>query len=80
MPPNTFPPGHLGLELQPRRSNNGRRIFCISTVDAGGPAHSKGLLVGDVLVSVDEMHMDGWRFEDVAVLLQGEVGTWVKLR
>jgi len=80
MPQPIPPQGRLGLTLRPQTSTNGKPIFCVAAVDQGTPAQQSGVFVGDVLVSVDDMEVAGWRFEDVVVLLKGEAGTWAKMR
>ena len=51
----------------------------ISDIHPGGPADKAGLLVGDVLSSVDGKPLEGLRVNEVSTLLKGTPGTEVKI-
>ncbi len=51
----------------------------ISDIHPGGPADKAGLVVGDVLTSVDGKSLEGLRVNEVSTLLKGTPGTEVKI-
>lgn len=67
----------LGLALAPpTKASEGAEI---TRVVSGGPADRAGARVGDLLIAVDGVNILGWETVDVARLLDGEVGTPVRL-
>lgn len=52
----------------------------ITDIIEGGPAHRMGMKPGDVILEVDGQDVDGLSMEEVAALIRGEAGTYVKLK
>jgi len=52
----------------------------ITELIEGGPAHRMGIKPGDVILEVDGQDAEGLSMEDVAALIRGEAGTYVKLK
>ena len=66
----------VGITIQVTEDNTG---FLILQVTAGSPAEEAGLQAGDILIAVEGQNVQGWTSDDVAVLVKGEEGTFVKM-
>ena len=66
----------VGITIQVTEDNAG---FLILQVTAGSPAEEAGLQAGDILVAVEDQNVQGWTSDDVAVLVKGEEGTFVRM-
>lgn len=64
----------VGIEVGAR----GDQLVIIAPIE-GYSAHEKGVRAGDVIVSIDEVAVDGYSVEDLHSLLKGEVGTTVRM-
>ena len=66
----------VGITIQVTEDSDGLLIVAVTQ---GGPAEEAGLLVGDVLVAVEEARIAGMSTGEVKNLVRGEEGTWVNL-
>ena len=66
----------VGITIQVTEENEG---FQIVAVTAGGPAEEAGLMVGDLLVMVNEQDVRGMETSDVRNLVRGEEGTCISM-
>lgn len=66
----------VGITIQVTEDSDGLLIVAVTQ---GGPAEEAGLLVGDVLVAVEETRIAGMSTGEVKNLVRGEEGTWVNL-
>lgn len=66
----------VGITIQVTAENEG---FQIIAVNAGGPAEEAGLMVGDLLIMVDDQDVRGMDTAEVRNLVRGEEGTFVNL-
>lgn len=74
------PPGVIGVSLHVGAERVGDpAVLYIAMVHPEGPAHAAGLTHGDEVVAVDGQGLTGKTYEQVALMIRGEVGTTVKL-
>ena len=66
----------VGITIQVTEDSDGLLIVAVTQ---GGPAEEAGLLVGDMLVAVEETRIAGMSTGEVKNLVRGEEGTWVNL-
>lgn len=64
----------VGITIQVLEEDAG---FLIMSVTEGGPAEEAGLMVGDVLIMVDDQDVRGMTTEEVRNLVRGQEGTKV---
>ena len=67
----------VGITIQQLEEENG---FAIIQVSEKGPAAQAGILVGDVLIGVEEADVRGWSTEEVRDVVKGKEGTFVVLK
>lgn len=67
----------VGITIQQLEEENG---FAIIQVSENGPAAQAGILVGDVLIGVEEADVRGWSTEEVRDVVKGKEGTFVVLK
>ncbi|MBN2305666.1 MAG: S41 family peptidase [Anaerolineae bacterium] len=60
-------------------SQNQAGQLVISNPFSGLPADEAGLKPGDIVLTVDNVSIEGWTLEDAVLLLRGEIGTSVLL-
>ena len=51
----------------------------ITNVFSGSPAEGAGILINDMVVSVDDEDVQGFSLQDIANLIRGEIGSFVKV-
>lgn len=66
----------VGITIQVGEEGEG---FYIMAVNAGGPAEEAGLMVGDLLIRVDDQDVRGMDTTEVRNLVRGEEGTFVDM-
>ena len=66
----------VGITIQAQEDDSG---FLILSVTNGGPAEEAGLMVGDLLIMVDDQDVRGMDTAEVRNLVRGEEGTFVNL-
>lgn len=66
----------VGITIQVTENNEG---FLVMVVNPGGPAEEAGMMVGDVLIKVEEQDVRGMDTTRVRELVRGKEGTFVSM-
>ena len=51
----------------------------VTRVFSDSPAEGAGIVANDIIVSVDDKDVQGFSIQDIANLIKGEIGSFVKL-
>lgn len=69
---------YVGIGATVSQLSDGSAML-IEKVTAGGPAEKAGMLVGDLVIAVDDQSVAGMDLNSITALIQGEENTQVKL-